>query len=292
MQGMTSVRILVLGAGGMLGQAVVASAVARGLAVDAAPRAEVDVTDPAAVSERMRSTPPDLVVNCAAFTQVDACESEPERAWAVNAHAVRGIAVAAEHAGAVLVQVSTDYVFDGKAGKPYGEAAPTSPLSVYGASKLAGERAALESSRGLAVRASWLFGPGGQNFVRAILGRARAGEALRVVDDQVGCPTYTPYLAEALLDLGALAASGAIRLPGVVHYRNREPVSWFGFARAILEVWRLAAPLTPVSSAEFPRPASRPAYSVLDVTRTASVLGRPVESWRDGLEEYRDAGME
>jgi dTDP-4-dehydrorhamnose reductase len=283
---------LVLGAGGMLGRAVVAAAGARGNQVDAVPRAELDVTDAAAVAMRVARARPGLVVNCAAFTQVDACESEPARAHAVNAEAVRGIAAAADQAGAVLVQVSSDYVFDGRAGEPYVESAPTAPLSVYGESKLGGERAALASRRGLVVRASWLFGPGGPNFVRTMLGHARAGAPLRVVDDQVGCPTYTPFLAEALLDLGGLAAGGTIPLPGVLHYRNREPVSWYGFTRAILEVWAIDASLTPVTTAEFTRPARRPAYSVLDVSRTERLLGRAVEGWRAGLEDYRNGGVE
>jgi dTDP-4-dehydrorhamnose reductase len=282
-------RVLVLGAGGMLGQAVTAAARARGLLVDAAPRVELDVTDPAAVAARFERTRPTLAINCAAFTQVDACESAPERAHAVNALAVRGIAAAAERSGAVLVQVSSDYVFDGRAQEPYAESAVPAPLSVYGASKLGGERATLASPRGLVVRASWLFGTGGPNFVRTMLERARAGEALRVVDDQTGCPTYTPYLAGALLELGRLARAGTLVLPTVVHFRNRDPVSWYGFTRAILEVFGLAVPLAPVTTAEFPRPAPRPAYSVLDVTRTERLLGRAVEGWRAGLEEYCQA---
>ena len=284
-----SERILVLGAGGMLGQAVAAAARERGTWIDLAPRAELDVTDAAAVAARFERARPTIAINCAAFTQVDACETRPEHAHAVNAEAVRGIAAAAERVGSVLVQVSSDYVFDGRATAPYSESAPTAPLSVYGASKLGGERAALSSGRGLVVRASWLFGPGGPNFVRTMLERARAGAELRVVDDQVGCPTYTPYLAAALLDLASLARDGALPLPAVAHYCNREPVSWYGFTREILEVWSLAVPLRPVSSAEFERPAKRPAYSVLDVTRTERLLGRSVEGWRAGLEAYRRA---
>ena len=284
-----SERILVLGAGGMLGQAVAAAARERGTWIDLAPRVELDVTDAAAVAARFERARPTIAINCAAFTQVDSCEARPEHAHAVNAEAVRGIAAAAERVGSVLVQVSSDYVFDGRATAPYSESAPTAPLSVYGASKLGGERAALASGRGLVVRASWLFGPGGPNFVRTMLERARAGAELRVVDDQVGCPTYTPFLAAALLDLASLARGGALPLPAVAHYCNREPVSWYGFTRAILEVWSLAVPLRPVSSAEFERPAKRPAYSVLDVTRTERLLGRSVEGWRAGLEAYRRA---
>jgi dTDP-4-dehydrorhamnose reductase len=202
------------------------------------------------------------------------------------------MAIAAERTGAVLVQVSSDYVFGGSAAAPYAEDAATGPLSIYGASKLGGEREALASPRGLVVRTSWLFGPGGENFVRAMLARARSGASLRVVDDQVGCPTYTPYLARALVELGALAASGRIALPAVVHYRNSGPVSWHGFTREILEVWDVVAPLEAITTADLPRPARRPAYSVLEVARTEELLGRAVEPWRAGLEAYRAGGEE
>jgi dTDP-4-dehydrorhamnose reductase len=221
-----------------------------------------------------------VVVNCAAHTRVDACETETARAFAVNAEGAAHAAALAGRAGALLVHVSTDYVFEGAASEPYREDAPTAPLSVYGRSKLEGERRALDAGRSLVVRTSWLFGPGGPNFVATMVGLIEEGRLpLRVVADQEGCPTYTPFLARALLDLAAREATG------IVHYRNREPVSWYAFAVAIARLWSGAAEVVPVTTAEFPRPAPRPAYSVLDVGRFEHLAGRRVEPWEWGLVE-------
>jgi dTDP-4-dehydrorhamnose reductase len=228
-----------------------------------------------------------VVFNCAAMTAVDACESDEERALAVNAGGVANAAALARAAGARLVQVSTDYVFDGSAREPYREDAPAAPRSAYGRSKLAGEAEALAGDVALVVRTSWLFGPGGGNFVATMLRLIAAGtDPLRVVDDQVGCPTYAPYLARALWDLAELGPGRGAA--GIVHYRNREPVSWCGFAREIAASWAPAVGVEPVTTADFPRPAPRPAYSVLAVERFEELAGRPVESWRAGLGEYLD----
>jgi dTDP-4-dehydrorhamnose reductase len=275
------VRILVLGGGGMVGRATVAEARRRGWEAEGPGRAEADVTDAAALERACARMRPELVVNCAAFTQVDACETERERAFAVNGRAVGAIAAAAAGAGARLVHLSTDYVFDGSARVPYREDDPTGPRSVYGASKLDGERRALEHSGALVVRTSWIFGAGGANFVATIRRLLRAGSGpLRVVDDQVGGPTYAPFLARALLDLGESGAAGR------VHYRNREPVSWFELAQAIAAALGSTTEIVPVTTAEFPRPAPRPAWSVLSVERFESLTGRPVEPWAPGLAEY------
>jgi dTDP-4-dehydrorhamnose reductase len=269
-------RCLVFGGTGMLGQAVVAAARSRGWAALGLSHAQADVTRIADTSDFR----PDLVVNCAAFTKVDACETETARAFAVNDEAVGRVAAVARQAGARLVHVSTDYVFDGRAREPYREDSPTDPLSVYGRSKLAGEAHALAYERGLVVRTSWLFGPGGPNFVATMVDLIEAGRVpLRVVRDQEGCPTYTPFLARALLDLAQR------EVIGVVHYRNREPVSWYAFAVEIARLWSGAVEVVPVATAEFPRPAPRPAYSVLDVTRFERCAGRPVEPWEWGLVE-------
>ncbi|MFY9822571.1 MAG: dTDP-4-dehydrorhamnose reductase [Thermoanaerobaculia bacterium] len=269
-------RCLVFGGTGMLGQAVVAEARSRGWAALGLSHAQADVTNLAHTADFR----PELVVNCAAFTKVDACETEPERAFAVNGEAVAHVAAFARRVGARLVHVSTDYVFAGSASEPYREDSPTGPLSVYGRSKLAGEAHALAYERGLVVRTSWLFGPGGPNFVATLVELIEAGRVpLRVVRDQEGCPTYTPFLARALLDLAQREVTG------VVHYRNREPVSWYAFAVEIARLWTGAVEVVPVTTAEFPRPAPRPAYSVLDVTRFERYAGRPVEPWEAGLVE-------
>jgi dTDP-4-dehydrorhamnose reductase len=265
----------------MLGRALVAEARGRGWAVLALSRGQADVTDAEQVVRWVRGFAPEAVFNCAAFTQVDACETQREQALAVNGEAVGTLARAAAERGAALVQVSSDYVFDGQAREPYAEDHPTAPLSVYGESKLLGEQRALAYERALVVRASWLFGPGGNNFVTTMLRLIAAGKVpLRVVDDQVGCPTYTPFLAAALCDLAARGARG------VVHYRNRDAVSWWQFAGEIAGLWDRRVEVLPVTTAQFPRPARRPAYSVLTVDRCEELLGRRVEHWGWGLSAH------
>jgi dTDP-4-dehydrorhamnose reductase len=279
------VRLLVLGAAGIVGRASVAEALGRGWSVDALDRSDLDVAASAEVGEAIASRAPQLVINCAAFTRVDDCESRSDLAFLVNGHAVSGISAACSRAGARLIQLSSDYVFDGAAAEPYDETAATGPLSVYGASKLAGERHALEDRRHLVVRTSAVFGTGGANFVDAIAARLRDGQtSLRVVRDQVTSPTYAPFLARALADLGESGASG------LVHYRNREPVSWYEFALAIARQLACDAEIVPVTTDEFPRPAVRPVRSVLAVGRYEAMVGRPVESWNTGLEHYLSIG--
>ena len=273
-------RCLVLGGAGMLGQAVVAEARSRGWAALGLSREQADVTDRGRLFHWAETFRPEVVLNCAAHTRVDACETEAERAFAVNAEGAAHAAAAAERVGARLVHVSTDYVFDGAAREPYREDAPVGPLSVYGRSKLEGEQRALAYDRSLVVRTSWLFGSGGPNFVATMVGLIEAGRVpLRVVEDQEGCPTYTPFLAAALLDLARLGAAG------IVHYRNREPVSWYSFAVEIARQWSGVVEVVPVTTAEFPRPALRPAWSVLDVARFEEIAGRRVEPWQWGLAE-------
>src|ERR671911_779858 len=213
------------------------------------------------------------VINCAAYTDVDGAEGDPVTAHAVNGQGARNVAEAAER----VLYVSTDYVFDGAKGEPYVESDVPAPLQEYGRSKLAGERATADANPNhLVVRSSWLFGAGGKNFVETILGLAGERDELRVVDDQVGCPTFTGHLAEALL---ALAAGGE---RGVLHVAGAGSCPWFEFAREILERAGGDSPVEPCATDEFARPARRPAYSVL-----ASELGSPaLPAWQDGLDAY------
>ncbi len=274
-------RILVLGAGGIVGRALVQAAAGRHYEVYGFSHAELDLLDSQAIEATVADLRPELVANCAAWTAVDACEADPSRAFAINANAVRGLATACDRLGARLLQISTDYIFNGRSQVPYREEDPPEPLSVYGASKLLGERFAAEAPRTLVVRTSWIFGEGGRNFVDTIAEHlSQPGDPLRVVDDQVGCPTYAPFLAEALLDLGECGAEGTL------HYRNREPTSWYGFAQTIRERMRAAREVVPARTDEVPRPARRPAYSVLDVSRTEALLGRRVECWELGLARH------
>ncbi|HEV8240751.1 MAG TPA: dTDP-4-dehydrorhamnose reductase [Thermoanaerobaculia bacterium] len=274
-------RSLIFGGRGMLGRAVAEETTRRGWATLALGHAEADITDAAAVEARVREFAPAVVWNCAAFTAVDACETQRDHAFAVNGEAVGNVAAAARAAGATLVHVSTDYVFDGRDPVPYEEEDHTAPLSVYGASKLRGEELALEYDGALVVRTSWLFGPGGPNFVLTMLRLMREDKVpLRVVNDQVGCPTYTPFLAAALCDLLAVKARG------LVHYRNGEAASWWQFTRAIVRRWDPNVKVQPIRSVDFPRPAPRPPYSVLAVDRVETLLGRQVEHWKRGLYDY------
>jgi dTDP-4-dehydrorhamnose reductase len=297
-------RALIFGAAGLLGSALARELERRGHPCRALDRGAADVTDPDRVAEAVRSFAPAVLYNCAAFTRVDDCERLPELAREVNGRAVAHLAAAARAAGAVLVQVSTDYVFDGAARAPYHEEAATSPLQEYGRSKLEGEQAALEWERSVVVRTSWLFGDTGPSFVATMVRLLGDAAPVRVVADQVGCPTYAPFLARALVDLAARGARG------VVHYRNAEPTSWHGFAAAIARRVAPGRPVEAVSTAEFygesrrgstpgrslasppaadspekPRPAQRPAYSVLAVERFERIVGRRVEPWSAGLDQ-------
>lgn len=271
-------RTLVFGGTGIVGRAMVAEARRRGWAALGLSRDEVDITDRGRVEAALAAFGPTLVVNCAAFTQVDRCEREREHALRVNGTAVGELLEATAAAGARLVHLSTDYVFSGDAEAPYEEEHPVGPRSVYGESKLAGERFLDGRPDALIVRTSWVFGEGGANFVDAILGRLEAGESmLRVVADQRGAPTYAPFLARALADLGESGAAGR------VHYQNREAVTWCDLAREIVRRIRPGVEVAAITSAEMPRPARRPAYSVLAVDRFERMTGRAVELWQDGL---------
>ncbi|MEM6455960.1 MAG: dTDP-4-dehydrorhamnose reductase [Acidobacteriota bacterium] len=286
-------RLLVFGGTGMLGRAVAAEGRRRGLAVLALGRGQADVRDRDALVGWARDFRPTCVVNCAAFTQVDTCETETETAHAINADAVAHVVAAADAVEARLLHVSTDYVFDGRGpdgrsghrhdrAAGYVEDAATAPASAYGRSKLGGEAHARAYPRGLTVRTSWLFGPNGPNFVATMRRLMREGRVpLRVVDDQVGRPTYTPYLARALWDLASRP-----EIVDVIHYGNRPVASWCEFTREIAAIVRPATEVVPVATSAFPRPAPRPAYSALAVDRIEHALGRRVETWQAGLLDY------
>ena len=274
-------RVLVTGASGMLGSDLGPLLAVAGYEVLARPKSDFDIADEKAVARTLRELRPDVVVNCAAFTKVDACETDP-RAFEVNSRAVGYLADACGHVAAQLVQVSTDFVFDGEKRLPYVEDDPVGPLSGYGRSKLGGEQEALRLPGSLVVRASWLFGRSGWNFVEAILKQAEGGAPrLTVVTDQVGRPTATTDLSEAIV---ALLDAGA---SGVFHFANRGEVSWNEFAREIL--WlagRRDVPVDAVTSDSLARPARRPPYSVLDTGKYERLTGRPIRSFRDPLAEY------
>jgi dTDP-4-dehydrorhamnose reductase len=286
-------RWLVTGAAGMLGRELVAVLAGQG-SVTAADRTLLDITDPAAVAAAVAGH--DLVVNAAGWTDVDGAETDEAAATAVNGHAVVGLARACGAAGARLVQISTDYVFPGTAGTPYPEDAPTGPVNAYGRGKLIGERAVrtLLPRTGYVVRTAWLYGASGRNFVAAMLRLAAQRETVEVVDDQYGQPTWTRALARQVATLGAAAVRGAAP-PGCYPGTAAGQTSWYGLARAVFAGAGLDPDrVRPITSRAFraarergqdhrPRPADRPAYSVLGHDRWAAA-GIPLQpSWQAQL---------
>jgi dTDP-4-dehydrorhamnose reductase len=278
-------RVLVAGAAGMLGLDVLRAGERAGYELVGVDLPELDITDAAAVQGALERIAPDAVLNCAAWTDVDGAETHVEQAHAVNADGAGNLARAAAHAELPLLHVSTDYVFDGEAcldrtGAPraYVESDPTEPRSVYGQSKLAGERQVLDASpRHAVVRSAWLFGIGGRNFAETMLKLADERDAVQVVTDQVGCPTWTGHLAPALLGLLERDVSG------VVHLAGAGQISWHGFAAEIFRQAEVDCRVEAASTADMQRPAPRPAWSVLESQRE-EVL--PLPPWQDGLAGY------
>jgi dTDP-4-dehydrorhamnose reductase len=270
-------RILVTGAGGLLGSAVVADARARRHDVVGIGHDRLDVRDRAEVHEAVSAARPDAVVHCAAYTAVDRAESESGLARAVNRDGTRHVAEATRDVGATLLYVSTDYVFDGKKRAPYLPSDAPAPLSVYGRTKLEGEEAvASVGGRAMVARTSWLYGRRG-GFVPAILRRARRGETLRVVDDQRGRPTWAPHAATVMLDLLDSEATG------VWHVANEDDCTWLDLAREAIAAEGLDVEVLPVSTQQYGAAAPRPVYSVLDLHETEEHLGRQLPTWREGL---------
>ncbi len=276
-------RLLITGAGGMLATDVVAAAAARGHEVIGLGRDRLDVSVREAVLDAVARERPELVINCAAYTNVDGAEADPDAAAAVNAAGAGFVAQAAAAAGAWVLHVSTDYVFDGEKGTPYLESDPTGPRSVYGSTKLLGERAVALAApeTHTIVRTSWLFGVAGRCFPATMLRLASERDLLTVVDDQVGCPTFTGHLAQALVELADGEPHG-----GIVHLAAAGEGSWYDFAVEIMREADANVEVRPCSTAEFPRPARRPAYSVLRSERA----GAPVlPDWHEGLSAYMAA---
>jgi dTDP-4-dehydrorhamnose reductase len=277
-------RLLITGGSGMLGQDIVHAATAAGHECLALSHAELDITDPPEVQSALRAAGPDVVINCAAWTDVDGAEMEFEAALAVNGDGAGTVARAAQDAGVWTIQISSDYVFDGSKRDPYVESDPTGPLSAYGRSKLAGEAAVAEAAprAHTIVRSSWLFGAGGRCFPATILRLAAERDELAVVNDQVGCPTFTGHLAAALLELAGQERAG------VVHVAGSGACSWFEFAQEIVAMAGLDCEIRPSTTAEQNRPAPRPANSVLETEREEVPALPP---WRQGLEEYMSVGL-
>jgi dTDP-4-dehydrorhamnose reductase len=278
-----TLRWLVTGGGGMVGHDVCAALESRGETVLRLTKSDLDIADATAVRDTVRRARPDVIVNCAAYTKVDDAETNEHLATAINGSAVEFLANAANDADALLLQISTDFVFDGSKRTPYEVNDSPAPLSAYGRSKLVGEQAAAIARKHIVLRTAWLFGVYGPNFVEAIRNQVRKGtNPLRVVNDQRGRPTYTPHLADAIVRLAQRAHSDE-NARGIVHYADAPECTWFEFARAIVGD---TATVIPVSSDAFPRPAQRPAYSVLSTERYERITGLKPQSWEEGLREY------
>jgi dTDP-4-dehydrorhamnose reductase len=276
----TPMRIVVTGANGQLGRELMLRSDPSYELIGFG-RAELDITDLTQCRTVLEQVKPDAVIHCAAYTAVDRAETDADSAYQVNAAGSRNIAIAAREAGAKLIFVSTDYVFDGSSAAPYNEYDRTNPLTVYGKSKLAGEQLVQTlHDRYFIVRTAWVYGAHGANFVRTMLRLGEAGGTVRVVSDQVGSPTYTADLAQMLLTLAETEAYG------IYHATNSGSCSWYEFASAIFEEGGLPARVEPCTTAEFPRPAPRPAYSVLDHSAIRANGLPAMRHWREALREF------
>ncbi|HJU83898.1 MAG TPA: dTDP-4-dehydrorhamnose reductase [Holophagaceae bacterium] len=277
-------RTVVTGGGGQLARAIAATWL--GHEVILLDRQALDLGTPGAAEAALLAHRPDVVVNAGAHTQVDLCEAEPDRAELLNATAVRWLAQACGRTGSLLVQISTDYVFDGLGTRPYREDDPTAPRTVYGRTKLQGEREAAAAPEHLVVRTAWLYEAWGRNFYNTMLNAAAQGRPLKVVDDQRGTPTSCRTLARQLL----AAVEDGWR--GTVHATCGGEATWFDFAKAIFEATGIAADLSPCATADFPRPAPRPAYSVLSNEKRRALGHDVMPDWREALAEVVAAGYD
>lgn len=271
--------ILVVGANGMLGKDLMSLLGSRARGVDIE---DVDITSLESTERVLKTIHPSVVINCAAYTDVDGCETNEETAMQVNAEGVAHLAMASRMIGARLVQVSTDYIFDGSKGSPYLEEDPPNPLNIYGESKYAGELNALFNPDHLIVRTQWLYGLHGKNFVETMLRLAKEKDELSVVDDQIGAPTWTVDLAQAII---ALIDNGK-GLRGVYHAANAGSCSWNAFARAIFEEAGLSVIVNGMTTDQLNRPARRPLYSTLECEKLNRDTGFRLQPWRDALKMY------
>lgn len=269
--------ILVVGAKGMLGADLLSLLGERGRGVDLP---EIDITDLVSVQRVLTALKPSVVVNCAAYTDVDGCESNSDTAMQVNAEGVAFLAMISREIGAKLVQVSTDYAFDGSKGSPYREDDLPRPLNVYGESKLAGELNVDVNPDNLVVRTQWLYGLQGKNFVETMLRLATEKDRLSVVDDQIGAPTWTVDLAKGMI---ALIDAGC---RGTYHVANSGSTSWNGFAQAIFSGAGLTVQVEAMTTEQLNRPARRPLHSTLDCSKLAADTGVTLQPWQDALNQY------
>lgn len=270
-------RVLVTGSGGQLARAIRQTWTAHELILPE--ESDLDLGNPGAIRAAAAAYRPQVVINAGAFTQVDRCETEPELARRINSEAVGWLAEACRDQGALLVQISTDYVFDGRSSRPYHESDPTNPLSVYGQTKLMGEAETRKAPEHLILRTAWLYDAWGRNFLATMRNAAAQGQKLRVVEDQRGCPTTCRALARQMMT----AVEEGWR--GLVHATCAGETTWYGFAKEIFRQLGISADLSPCTTADYPLPAPRPAFSVLDGTLRRSLGTDVLPSWQEALAE-------
>jgi dTDP-4-dehydrorhamnose reductase len=289
-------RLYVIGGEGQVARSLREAAVAdERIVFGCSARSEVDLLRPSSIGKAFADFRPDVVVNPAAYTAVDKAESEPDQAFAINRDGARAVAAAARDHGAPIIHLSTDYVFDGGKAGAYVEDDPVNPQGVYGRSKLEGELAVAEvNPRHIVTRTSWVYAPFGNNFVRTMLRLAAERDRLRVVDDQVGCPTYAPDIADALIVMASRVANAGWRpeYAGVTNLAGPDAISWCGFARAIVrqsaQRGGRVVPVDPISTSDYPTPASRPANSRLSTARLSSLFGIQLPSMEASLANCLD----
>lgn len=281
-------NILVTGANGQLGSELKKIGFSPLDEVFFTDVAELDITNKEAVECYVKRNDIDTIVNCAAYTAVDRAEEEPEKAELINVKAVENLAEVASREGCLLVHVSTDYVFDGTASEPYTEKSPVNPQTVYGRTKLAGERAVKKSGcLAIIIRTAWLYSEYGSNFVKTILRLAKEKGELNVVADQVGTPTYAADLAAAIVHV--LADDCVAEKTGVYHFSNEGVCSWYEFAQEIVRLGGVKCNVNAVTTADYPAKAHRPAYSALDKTKIKQVFGVAVPEWKEALGRMMDS---
>jgi dTDP-4-dehydrorhamnose reductase len=278
---MDKTKIIVTGANGQLGRELQAAAPGfPGADIVFLSRADLPIEKMACTDRLFRDLQPAWCINCAAYTAVDKAESEKEEAFRVNGQAVGQLAAMCKSIHARLLHISTDYVFDGHSATPLKEGDPTGPLNVYGESKLLGEQLAMEHNDAtVIIRTSWVYSCFGSNFVKTMLRLMREKDSLRVVDDQIGSPTYAADLADAILHI----ITGSVFVPGIYHYSNLGQISWYEFALAIKDLTGSACRVDPVPASQYPTPARRPHYSLLDKSLIQKTYGLTIPAWKDSL---------
>ena len=280
-------KALIIGSQGMLGQELAETVKKSGnkaVCSDISPGTDeikVDITNRESLLELVDQCQPDVIFNCSAFTDVDGAEEKEELANQINGYGVENLTIAADKCGSLLIHISTDYVFSGQSDKPYLPNDPVDPQSAYGRSKLLGEQLIQKSNcKWIIIRTAWLFGPKGKNFVNTIIGLAKNRDSLKVVNDQRGCPTWAPDLAQCMFDIALTPAQG------IYHFCNGPACTWFDLAKESILQAGLTCEVTPCCSDEFPRPAERPAWSVLDCNSTYETIGWKPKSWQEAVAEY------